>query len=129
MAYNPRRHSGRKRDRMRKYFAAQGAPCALCGKPIDYSLPHTVIIRGRRVCNDAAFELDEICPVSRWREGGYASPEACVDDVNNLQPAHRLCNRIKSNMRQGKTTRPTRTDTGHGGDTGFVADEFADIKG
>ena len=122
MAANPRSHNGSRRARMRRIFATQGAPCALCGKPIDYSLPHTIIVGGRRVCNDRAFELDEIVPVSRWREGGYASPEACVDDISNLQPAHRICNRLKSNG-----TKPAPRDKRH--DVGFVLDEFADIRG
>lgn len=124
-ARDPRKHSGSRRAKMRRLFAAQGAPCALCGKPIDYSLPHTVIIGGRRICNDLAFELDEICPVSRWREGGYPSPEACVDDLDNLQPTHRLCNRVKGNLtRQGKTG-PQNGSPFRG--EAFVADEFREI--
>lgn len=41
--------------------------------------------------------IDEIKPVSRWREYGYASPEAACDDWNNLQAAHYACNATKGN--------------------------------
>lgn len=76
---NPRRANGSKRTALRKRVAAMGLPCALCGRPIDYSLPPG---------NPMAYELDEIVPVSR---GG--SPF----DPSNVQPAHRLCNQQKGN--------------------------------
>lgn len=41
--------------------------------------------------------IDEIKPVSRWREFGYNSREAAAQDWNNLQPAHYCCNAAKSN--------------------------------
>ena len=44
-----------------------------------------------------SFVVDEIIPVSRWREFGYDSPEAVARDWNNLQPAHYCCNAAKSN--------------------------------
>lgn len=108
--YNARRSENRKALRLR--MAAMGLPCAICGKPIDYSLPHQVRINGKLVCNDDAFELDEIIPVSRWREGGYVSPEQCANDPNNHQPTHRRCNRQKSNYYIGnkpkhKKSRPS----------------------
>lgn len=62
-----------------------GLPCALCGKPIDYSLPP-----GHPLC----YELDEIVPVSL---GGDPL------DPDNVQPAHRICNQRKGNgKRKGK---------------------------
>ncbi len=57
----------------------RGDPCALCGKPIDYTLP---------MGHPMAYELDEIVPISR---GG--SPT----DPDNLQATHAICNRRKGN--------------------------------
>lgn len=52
--------------------------CGICGKPVDFSLryPHPM-----------SPTVDHIVPVSR---GGHPS------DINNLQLAHRCCNRQKS---------------------------------
>lgn len=74
--------------------AASGEPCALCGRPIDVTLPQWYVDPKdwRRKRAPWSCECDEICPVSRWREGGYASPEACALDRNNVQPVHRICN-------------------------------------
>ena len=44
-----------------------------------------------------SFVVDEIKPVSRWKEFGYASPQAAAQDWNNLQAAHYVCNAAKSN--------------------------------
>ena len=74
---NPRRANGSRRDKVRARLKAQGLPCAVCGKPIDYSLP---------AGNEWAFEVDEIVPV---RLGG--SPYS----LDNVQPVHRVCNRLK----------------------------------
>lgn len=56
-----------------------GLPCAICGQPIDYDLP---------AMHPMSYELDEIVPVSL---GGSEL------DPGNVQPAHRICNRRKSN--------------------------------
>lgn len=74
---NPRRSNGSARTALRRGVAAMGLPCALCGRPIDYSLPPG---------HPMSYELDEIVPVSR---GG--SPL----DPSNVQPAHRICNQRK----------------------------------
>ncbi|MBQ1575175.1 MAG: HNH endonuclease, partial [Clostridiales bacterium] len=52
--------------------------CGICGKPVDFSLkyPHPM-----------SATVDHIVPVSR---GGHPS------DIDNLQLAHRCCNRQKS---------------------------------
>ena len=52
--------------------------CGICGKPVDFSYknPHPL-----------APTVDHIIPVSK---GGHPS------DINNLQLAHRCCNRAKS---------------------------------
>ena len=76
---NPRYRNPKKRRAMRIRIMRRGDPCALCGKPIDYTLP-----RGHPM----AYELDEIVPISR---GG--SPI----DPDNLQATHAICNRRKGN--------------------------------
>ena len=50
--------------------------------------------------------IDEIRPVSRWREFGYASREAAAQDWNNLQAAHYCCNAMKSNRTSYELDRP-----------------------
>lgn len=66
-----------------------GLPCHICGRPIHYDEP-----------SDAkhpwSFVIDEVKPVSKWREFGYDSPEAVAQDWNNLAPAHWICNARKS---------------------------------
>lgn len=87
-ASNPRRANGTARTKLRRWLRAKGEPCALCGEPIDYTLPPG---------DPYSFEVDEIIPVSRWREGGYPSAEACALDRDNVQAAHRICNQRKGN--------------------------------
>lgn len=73
------------RDRARKRVAARvkaGEPCALCGQPIDLSIKWP---------DPQAFEVDHIVPTSH---GGS-------DDYELLQPAHRTCNRTRSNLPHG----------------------------
>lgn len=76
---NPRRSNGHRRTQLRNRVRARHDPCAICGQPIDYDLPPG---------DPMSFELDEIIPVSR---GG--SPF----DIDNVQPAHRICNQRKGN--------------------------------
>lgn len=83
MAPNPRRTNGSRRTKLRKAVGSLGLPCALCGQPIDYSLPPG---------HPMSYELDEIVPVSK---GGDPY------DPDNVQPAHRVCNQRKGN----RTTR------------------------
>ena len=80
---NPRRANGSRRTRLRASVAAEGAPCHLCGKAIDYSLP---------AGHPMAFELDELVPVSR---GGDPL------DRDNVAPAHRSCNQARGNRLLG----------------------------
>ena len=80
---NVRYANGARRRAIRERWKAIGAPCALCGKPIDYDLP---------AGHPMSFEVDEIVPVSRYKEGGYASAQACALDFENTQPVHRLLN-------------------------------------
>ena len=70
-----------------------GAPCGICrGRlgPIHYDEPSDAQ-------HPLSFVIDEIRPVSRWKEFGYNSPEAAAQDWDNLQAAHWICNQKKSN--------------------------------
>ena len=71
--------NGTRRRALRARVKAMGLPCALCGQPIDYSLP---------AGHPMSYELDEIVPVSL---GGSEL------DPDNVQPAHRICNQRKGN--------------------------------
>ncbi len=77
--HNVRRSNGYRRSELRARVASLGLPCALCGEPIDYSLPPL---------DPRSFELDEIVPVSL---GGDPL------DPSNVQPAHRFCNARRGN--------------------------------
>ena len=91
MASNPRYTNGNARRKHRARFRAMGAPCGICGGrlgPIHYDEPSD----GR---HPLSFVIDEIRPVSKWKQFGYASAEAAAQDWNNLQAAHRCCNAAK----------------------------------
>lgn len=89
---NPRRANGAARDRIRARIKAAGAPCAICGRPIDYSLGTITDPRtGRKRPHPMSFVIDEIVPISR---GG--SPFS----IENTRPAHWICN-----ARRGDGTR------------------------
>ena len=112
MGSNPRYSNGNLRRKHRARLRAIGGECGICkGKlgPIHYDEPSDAQ-------HPLSFVVDEILPVSRWREFGYDSPQAAAQDWNNLQPAHYICNAHKSNrvgdeLRQGinKKTRPRPT--------------------
>jgi len=65
-------------ENARKKILATQTICGICGKPVDFSLryPHPL-----------SATVDHIIPVSK---GGHPS------DLDNLQLAHRCCNREKS---------------------------------
>ena len=68
------------------------APCGICrGRlgPIHYDEPSDAQ-------HPLSFVIDEIRPVSKWRQFGYDSPAAAAQDWNNLQAAHWICNARKS---------------------------------
>lgn len=71
--------NGNARRRLREAVRSMGLPCAICGRPIDYSLP---------AGDPWSYELDEVVPVSR---GGSEL------DPSNVQPTHRICNERKGN--------------------------------
>ncbi len=93
MQGNPRSKNGALRRKYRARMRAAAEPCGICrGKfgPIRYdepSDPH----------HPYSFVIDEIRPVSRWKEFGYPSARAAAEDWSNLQPAHYCCNAMKSN--------------------------------
>jgi len=92
-AGNPRSANGNLRRKHRARLKAIGAECGICrGRlgPIHYDEPSDSK-------HPLSFVIDEIRPVSRWREFGYSSREAAAQDWNNLQAAHYCCNAAKSN--------------------------------
>lgn len=96
--YNPRNANGAARRAIRDRWRAIGAPCALCHRPIDYGLGYiTDPATGKRRMHPMAFVVDEIVPVSRYREGGFDSPEQAALTWGNTQPAHYICNARKGN--------------------------------
>ncbi len=99
MASNVRYSNGNQRRKYRARLKAMAAPCGICGGrlgPIHYDEPSDSK-------HPLSFVIDEIKPVSRWREFGYGSPKEAVADWNNLQAAHYACNAAKSNHLQGET--------------------------
>lgn len=89
---NPRHKNGNLRRKHRARLKAIGGECGIChGRlgPIRYDEPSDA-------AHPLSFVIDEIHPVSRFREFGYPSPEAAANDWNNLQPAHYVCNARKA---------------------------------
>lgn len=90
---NPRYANGALRRKHRARLKAMGCECGICkGKfgQIHYDEPSDAQ-------HPFSFVVDEIIPVSRWKEFGYESPSAVARDWNNLQAAHYICNQMKSN--------------------------------
>lgn len=93
MAINPRYENGNLRRKMRKRLRAMGCECGIChGRygPIHYDEPSDSK-------HPLSFVIDEIHPISKWKQYGYQSPAAAAQDWNNVQAAHYYCNSIKSN--------------------------------
>ena len=92
MRKNPRYANGNLRRKYRARFKAMGAPCGICkGKlgPIRYDEPSDAR-------HPLSFVIDEIRPISRYKQFGYESKEEAAGDWNNLQAAHYCCNAAKS---------------------------------
>ncbi len=95
---NPRYANGNLRRKYRARMRAISAECGICGGrlgPIHYNEPSDAR-------HPLSFVIDEIKPVSRWKEFGYDSPRAAAEDWNNLQAAHYCCNAAKSNKTPGR---------------------------
>lgn len=83
---------GRPWQTLRANLAQGHPPCWICHQPIDYDAdPFT----------PNAYELDHIIPVS-------CAPHL-ARDPNNLRPAHRRCNRNRSNHPPPKPRPPLGT--------------------
>ena len=90
---NPRYANGQLRRKHRARLKAIGGECGIChGRfgPIHYDEPSDAQ-------HPLSFVVDEIKPVSKWKQFGYASPRAAAEDWNNLQAAHWFCNAQKGN--------------------------------
>ena len=88
---NPRYSNGNLRRKYRAKMKAMGEPCGICrGRlgPIHYDEPSDSE-------HPLSFVIDEIHPVSKWKQFGYPSPSAAAKDWGNLQPAHYCCNAMK----------------------------------
>ena len=84
-------HDGKHRtqyDRNRKIIFATQTICALCGKPVDFSIKYP---------NPMCPTVDHIIPISM---GGHPS------DLDNMQLAHFKCNRKKGQGLDTKKTPP-----------------------
>ena len=66
-------------DKNRAKLLKMGGVCGICGKPVDCSIKDYLL--------PMAPVIDHIIPISK---GGHPS------DINNLQLAHRWCNRQKA---------------------------------
>lgn len=101
---NPRYQNGNLRRKHRGRLKSQGGPCGICGGrlgPIHYDEPSDSK-------HPLSFVVDEIKPVSRWKEFGYGSPAAAAQDWDNLQAAHWICNAKKSNKIDVKECGPRK---------------------
>lgn len=94
---NPRYSNGALRRKYRARFKAMNAECGIChGRlgEIHYDEPSDHL-------HPLSFVIDEIKPISRYKEFGYASKADAAKDWSNLQAAHYCCNQAKSNKVEG----------------------------
>lgn len=85
------------RDRHRAVLRRGKPDCGICHGPIDYTLPHL---------DPGEYVVDHIVPLAR---GG-------LDELENKQPAHRECNRLKAD----KTTEELQAQAEQAGPRTFV---------
>lgn len=106
MATNCRYANGNLRRKNRARLKAMGCECGICkGRlgPIHYDEPSDSK-------HPLSFVIDEIHPVSRYKEFGYKSAREAAEDWNNLQAAHYYCNAIKSNKIDFDISAPNRSN-------------------
>mgnify|MGYP004563666419 CR=1 FL=1 len=95
---NPRYANGALRRKHRARLKAMRCECGIChGRfgPIHYEEPSDAQ-------HPLSFVVDEIRPVSRWKQFGYPSARAAAEDWTNLQAAHYFCNAQKGNKIESK---------------------------
>ena len=105
MRINPRTINGNLRRKYRARFKAMGCECGIChGRfgAIHYDEPSDAK-------HPLSFVIDEIKPVSRWKEFGYGSAREAAEDWDNLQAAHYCCNAVKSNKLPNEVKRGVRS--------------------
>ena len=98
VATNPRWANRSLRIKYQSRFRAMNAECGIChGRlgEIHYDEPSDSK-------HPLSFVIDEIKPVSRYREFGYDSARQAAEDWANLQAAHYCCNAAKSNKVLGE---------------------------
>lgn len=101
MATNPRYKNGNLRRKHRARFRAMDAPCGICkGRlgPIHYDEPSDS-------SHPLSFVIDEIKPISKYKQFGYESKAQAANDWNNLQAAHYCCNQAKGNKTETNVTK------------------------
>jgi len=84
-------HDGKHRpqyERNKKIIFATQNVCAICGKPVDFSIPYP---------DPMCATVDHIIPIAM---GGHPS------DLDNLQLAHFKCNRLKGQDLNAKKNGP-----------------------
>ena len=97
MSKDDKRPNCRQRDKIRKRLRVIGAPCAICGRPIDYTLNWWIDPKdGKRKRHPLSFEFDHRVPLAQGGEKGWS----------NAQAAHRICNQKKGSRMpaQGRET-------------------------
>ena len=98
---NPRWAKSSLRRKYRARFRAMNAPCGICRGAlgeIHYDEPSDAQ-------HPLSFVIDEIKPISKYKQFGYSSPAEAAQDWHNLQAAHYWCNQQKGNktgFRMGK---------------------------
>ena len=83
MRGNPRYANGNLRRKHRARFQAMGEACGICHGalgPIHYDEPSDAR-------HPLSFVIDEIRPVSLWKQYGYGSAREAAEDWENLQAA------------------------------------------
>lgn len=86
----PVQRNTRRRNQHRATIAADEPPCYICGDPIDYDADPD---------DPDSFQIEHVTPLDLGGE----------DELDNIAPAHRRCNREKSNKPAAVVYETTRT--------------------